>query len=274
MQSSLLTLARKTNSIIAHTAPGHVHPDDVHEEIMHTFMNLQKIFPRWVICTCRLMHKGFFYVSDNATELLGFDPGHLTSMLDGAEYFNRIHPADLEGYSQSLQLIARLFEEEEPGERHKLRFIFNYRIQHPSGRYMHLHDEKAMIPLRNGLNLHFMLWRDISEESPFTGVKMAAYKNGYGNKKVIEYDASAQAVSQLSPRETELLPLMKQGLSTKEIAHSLSISHHTVRNMRQKLFQKFQVNNAIELLNKINAPENIPSPGARHISEWKLPPAV
>ena len=274
MQSSLLTLARKTNSIIAHTAPGHLHPDDVHEEIMHTFQNLQKIFPRWVVCTCRLMHKGFFYVSDNAEEILGFNPVALATLFDGEDYFRRLHPADVDDYAQGLQLIARLFQEEDPAERHKLRFIFNYRIQHPSGRYMHLHDEKAMIPLRNNLNLHYMLLRDISEETPFAGLKMAAYKDGHGNKKIIEYDAAAQAVSQLSPRENELLPLMKQGLSTKEIAHSLSISHHTVRNMRQKLFQKFQVNNAIELLNKINTPENIPSSGARYINEWKLPSAV
>ncbi|RPD39519.1 LuxR C-terminal-related transcriptional regulator [Chitinophaga barathri] len=272
MQTTL-TLARKTNSIFAQTAPGHIHADDIHEEIIHTLYNLQKIFPRWVICTCRLMHKGFFYVSENAGELLGLDPALLSSLLDGGGLFKRLHPADVEGFTNSLQLIGELIQQEDPEDLHKIRFIFNYRMQHPDGRYMHMHDEKAMLPLKNDLNLHYMLMRDISEETPFTGVKMTAYKDG---KKILEYNASAQAVSQLSPRENELLPLMKQGFSTKEIAHFLGISHHTVRNMRQKLFQKFHVNNAIELLNKINAPGEQMSAiaGAKDINDWPLSSAV
>lgn len=48
----------------------------------------------------------------------------------------------------------------------------------------------------------------------------------------------------LSKRETELVGLIKKGLRTKEIADQLKISHHTVRNIRQRMF------NSIELLNK------------------------
>lgn len=271
---SLFTLARKANNIIAYTATNHLQPEDVHEEIMHTLHNLQKIFPRWVICTCRFMHKGFFYASDNASELLGLDASMLADAMQIEAYLKRLHPADIEDYCKGLEQISELFKEEDPEERHKFRFIFNYRMQHADGRYMYIHDEKAMLPMRNKINLHYMLLRDISDEAPFTGVKMAGYKDGHGNKKIFEYNASAQAVNQLSPRETELLPLMKQGLSTKEIAHALSISPHTVRNMRQKLFQKFRVNNAIELLNKINEPAERMSAILGAKKEWELPSAV
>lgn len=243
-----LSLARRTNNIIAYvTNPARLEQEDIHEEVMHTLQNLQKIFPSWVICTCRFMHQGFFYVSDNASDLLGIDTEMLASALQVEAYFNRMHPADIEDYSRGLQVVSEIYQEEDPEERHKLRFVFNYRMHHTDGRYIHLHDEKAMLPIRNNLNLYYMLLRDISHETPFTGVKMTCYKEG---KRLAGFSASAEAASQLSPREHELLPLMKQGFSTKEIAVMLGISHNTVRNMRQKLFQKFQVNNAIELLNR------------------------
>jgi DNA-binding CsgD family transcriptional regulator len=34
------------------------------------------------------------------------------------------------------------------------------------------------------------------------------------------------------------------------IIDHLKISHHTVRNIRQRMFEKYNVNNSIELLNK------------------------
>ncbi len=54
----------------------------------------------------------------------------------------------------------------------------------------------------------------------------------------------------LSKRETELVALIRKGLRTKETADHLKISHHTVRNIRQRMFEKYNVNNSIELINK------------------------
>jgi DNA-binding CsgD family transcriptional regulator len=65
--------------------------------------------------------------------------------------------------------------------------------------------------------------------------------------KITEFKPSAG--SNLTSRESELVTLIKQGLSTKEIAWYLNISHHTVRNIKSRLFEKFNVNNSIELLN-------------------------
>ena len=45
----------------------------------------------------------------------------------------------------------------------------------------------------------------------------------------------------LTPREEEVLTLLAQGYSTREIAQSLSISPNTVRNHVQHILQKFQV---------------------------------
>lgn len=51
-------------------------------------------------------------------------------------------------------------------------------------------------------------------------------------------------------REREVLLLLAQGLSTKEIANSMGISFHTVESHRKNLRSKFEAKNSTELLVK------------------------
>lgn len=51
----------------------------------------------------------------------------------------------------------------------------------------------------------------------------------------------------LSERETEVLRLVAKGLSAKQIAAKLSLSHRTVENHVQNTFRKLQVANRVEL---------------------------
>jgi DNA-binding CsgD family transcriptional regulator len=51
-------------------------------------------------------------------------------------------------------------------------------------------------------------------------------------------------------REREVLQLLAQGLSTKEIATSLGISFHTVESHRKNLRSKFSARNSTEMLVK------------------------
>jgi DNA-binding CsgD family transcriptional regulator/PAS domain-containing protein len=249
MHSHLL-LRRRVNHIISFLDPDYQEAEEIDEEIMHTLCNLHRIFPDWTICTCRFMHSNFFYVSDNFRNLLGLDPESGIEAFHLDNFFDRLHPADMADFNKGIHVLEELLRKEDPDEHHKFRFVFNYRVLRADGRYICIHDEKAMIPLNNGQRLYFMLLRDISHEGTFSGFKITAYKEGY-SEKVLEYYAASQATAQLTPRENELIPLMRQGLSIKEAASYLGISPNTVRNMRQKLFEKFQVNNVIELLNRL-----------------------
>ena len=51
-------------------------------------------------------------------------------------------------------------------------------------------------------------------------------------------------------REREILSLVSSGLTTKEIAHRLGISHHTVESHRKNLLRKCQAKNSAELIQK------------------------
>lgn len=54
----------------------------------------------------------------------------------------------------------------------------------------------------------------------------------------------------LSTRETEIIYLMSEGKSGKEIAASLHLSVHTVQKHIKNIYRKLQVHNKIEALNK------------------------
>jgi DNA-binding CsgD family transcriptional regulator len=52
----------------------------------------------------------------------------------------------------------------------------------------------------------------------------------------------------LSPRQVEIMRLISQGMSDKQIAWQLSISFYTVRSHMGRLFHKCSVNDRLELL--------------------------
>jgi LuxR family maltose regulon positive regulatory protein len=57
-------------------------------------------------------------------------------------------------------------------------------------------------------------------------------------------------VEPLTPRELDVLALLAGGLTNKEIAQRLVISHGTVRQHAHNLFQKLQVNNRLQAVTK------------------------
>ena len=266
-------IAKKVGHIVACLNPNLPQEDDIQEEILHTLQNMQRIFPRWVICTCRFMHKDFFYVSDNCRQVLGFSGDRVAEKMLPEAFFRRIHPNDIDHFLHCVNLTAAFMQEVNPEEQHLYRYVFQYRLQHADGRYIYVHDEKAMWRLKNGFALYYFLLRDISLDNIFSGVKLTVYKDGMGEKKILDYNA-ASPLRHLTTRQTELIPLMRQGLSVKEIAWHLGISPNTVRNMRQKLFEKFQVNNAIELLNKADERVHEMRGQLELDNKWRFAPAV
>ena len=63
----------------------------------------------------------------------------------------------------------------------------------------------------------------------------------------------------ITPKEKEVLGLLAQGLSSKEIAGRLAISFHTVESHRKNLRLKFDAKNSSELVMKAGLPMlNIP----------------
>ena len=53
--------------------------------------------------------------------------------------------------------------------------------------------------------------------------------------------------NELTPRETEILKMVAKGMSYKQIADRLVLSHRTVQNHVQNTLRKLQMHNRVEL---------------------------
>ena len=65
----------------------------------------------------------------------------------------------------------------------------------------------------------------------------------------------------LTAKEQTVLSLVSSGLTTKEIAHTLKISHHTVESHRKNLLRKCEARNSAELVQKALGSFNAVSAG-------------
>jgi len=71
-------------------------------------------------------------------------------------------------------------------------------------------------------------------------------------KNYMSNDSTAQnPMDSLTIREKQVFDLMMTGKWTKEIAEELQVKHSTVSGYKSKIFQKFEVNNVVDLVKKV-----------------------
>lgn len=215
-------------------------------EVLDLFDKMHQLFPQWVIMTCPVMHPGVRYVSPNCAVVFGHSKEYLVMNSNIERYFSHVHDADKSDLHNCFAYVHDHLETVAPAEHNSYRNVFHYRFKRPDGKPIYLHDEKASLAFKNGGHLYYTLFRDLTTEKNFSGVKVELFKQENGLVKIAEYKPTS---NMLTKREGELVALIKQGFSTKEIAWYLQISHNTVRNIKSRLFEKFNVNNTIELLN-------------------------
>ena len=217
------------------------------EEVFDLFNTMHKIFPQWVILSCPMMHPEIHYITKNVQHVFGYNDKFLLEKSKLEKFFYLVHEDDQEDLYQCISELHDFLETISPEEHHLHRAILFYRMKTADGKYVYVHDEKATLHLKGG-NLYYVMLRNISEERTFSGVKLEIYKQEESLNRIREFKPGTEK-RPFSKRETELISLLKQGLSTKEIGYRLNISHHTVRNIKSKLFEKYNVSNSIELLN-------------------------
>jgi DNA-binding NarL/FixJ family response regulator len=85
-------------------------------------------------------------------------------------------------------------------------------------------------------------------EAVFTPGLAGLVLGEYRRLSVAPAAGSGPAVPRLTERETEVLRLVAKGLSYKDIAERLVISHRTVQNHVQNTLNKLQLHNRVELV--------------------------
>ena len=183
------------------------------EEVLQLFDKMNLLFPNWVIITCPVMHPDLHYATRNCESVFGYDRDHLINNSAIKKYFEHVHDDDRQDFFECYAFQYTCLEGVLPDEHHLYRSVMQYRFKKANGQYIHLHDERAALRLSGSGNFYYVLFQDVSEVKPFTGVKLEIFRQHEGLEKVSEFKPSTSRTL-LSKRERELVMLIRQGLST------------------------------------------------------------
>jgi DNA-binding NarL/FixJ family response regulator len=107
----------------------------------------------------------------------------------------------------------------------------------------------------NSIGIKNILFKSATEEELVTGVKLALQGKKYHGQEVmdimIESSESKRSVHEntsLTGSEIDVVKLIAEGMTTKEIASRKHVSFHTIITHRKNIFRKLKVNNASELV--------------------------
>lgn len=158
------------------------------------------------------------------------------------EILDRIHPDDLAG--KHLQELCFLhYVKRQPKKRRADYYLASkLRMRTDANKYVQVLHRMFYIPIpsSDSLWLALCLYTPLMFDIQFKCVVIHSL-NGYATELEKQNNAGI-----LSPREKQVLDLIEQGLTSREIADFLSISIHTVSRHRQEILGKLQCKNSIE----------------------------
>lgn len=124
-----------------------------------------------------------------------------------------------------------------------------------------MHDDGNYVAkcIRSGANGYLL--KNTDEEELVTAINQVYRGKKYFNQEITEQMIHIMALEgtsgkKLSPKEQEILLLIAQGKTTKQIAHQLFISTRTVETHRVNIMKKLDAKNAAEMI-KIAASLNL-----------------
>lgn len=170
----------------------------------------------------------FLYHNDTFLNILGYSKQEMTQ--GGWDFwFQKIRLEDLSEIRSSIETIIR------KPDCFVSRTTFTYHIRDTHRKWFLIHHQISLL-INSGNNLLISYLYDLS------------------NKECIEKTFSSFCFSvperpcEISNREKEVLQLIGQGYSSKEIAERLFISIHTAISHRKHLIDKFAVKNTAQLI--------------------------
>lgn len=115
-----------------------------------------------------------------------------------------------------------------------------------------MHNEKSMIKELIGLGADGYLLKTASESEMKSAIKSVMDGNKYISSDVtntlLTEERTADEALELSQREIEILQLVAEGYTNKEIGEMLFISHRTVDTHRTNMMRKLDVKNIASLI--------------------------
>ena len=221
---------------------------DIEDGLLSTLHFVENLLPDRVIMICeRSDTPRVSYVSKNCHKVLGYN-SRVMQRMPLPEFLELIHPDDVQGVYQCYKFINEL----EPYDPLLYRFEMYYRIRHKDGNYIHICNEKMTIRNNDGKYIYLACFRNVSEEEKFNSVKLNIYQYILGDFKKVSTYNPRQNTGSFTPRQKDIIDLIRKGFSNQEIANRLHVSINTVKNHKNLLFRKLNIRSSIELAGMAN----------------------
>ncbi|MFP2995645.1 response regulator transcription factor [Spongiivirga sp. MCCC 1A20706] len=115
-----------------------------------------------------------------------------------------------------------------------------------------MHDSNTFIKNIVAAGAHGYLKKDTAKRTLIEAINQLANTGSYyppeTARLVFESLREKEDEKVVTPREKEVITLISEGLTTKEIAAKLFLSKHTVESHRQNILLKLDLNNSAELV--------------------------
>jgi len=207
-------------------------------------------------CLIDYSNREYKYISENCQEISSYEKDEYKS---GGLDFNWMlfHPEDKVVFSEQVFSDIKEYWKLIPSkEISEYRFSFNHRYFRKDGTISqilqhgtYLEPQSAGIPIIN-----LLVFTDIGDFKTDTNMILTISRlvKGQGYLKVFSKTYHATRDIPLSARESEVLKLSLEGLSSKMIAEKLFISIQTVKNHKRHMMEKTSAKNIAELIHLCN----------------------
>lgn len=191
----------------------------------------------------------YTFASSNFVDLLGYDSHKIATLEKQGDYLeSRIHPDDRQQLADLQVRLGQFIYSLPVEKRNDYCNIYSFRIRDTRQQYIRVSSKQQVLEQSSSGKAWLILGNmDISpnqKESGQVDCSVINLKNG----EIFSPSLLTRPHTDLTSREIEILYLIQQGFLSKEIAHRLCISIHTVNIHRQNLLRKLGVQNSIEAI--------------------------
>ena len=190
-------------------------------------------------------HSCFRFVSNKGIFLCGRSPGEVLQL--GYDFYPEVvHPKDFEMVTKIHQVVEDYFSHPDTPIRDLAFIVFDFRIRGYKGKLM-LNQKVMPLVVNNQVRMALcVVSRSVSKKSG----NLFAYFNGQEDS-CFQYSFEnnlwkREGLIELTPKEWEILNLLKQGMPGKEIADIIGISEKDLRNTQTVIHRKMNVSSKIE----------------------------
>ncbi|GAA4503753.1 hypothetical protein GCM10023172_29190 [Hymenobacter ginsengisoli] len=187
-----------------------------------------------------LPSQSLVFVSAGVEVLLGERPAPDELTLDW--FAARLHPDDAAAVAQAQALVHQYLHERTHASLPNFLFSLDYRLRHADGHYRRVLHECLLLERAPGPGL---IQRTLALFTDLSPHKLTQEVRYHVNQPDFAAFAARQqpAAPLLTTREKQILALVLQGLTSRQIAHRLKLSEATVKAHRRNLLRKAGTHN-------------------------------